>query len=616
MKKIISILLTSFLLFGLCTLCYAGTGSITVDTRFDSAQNGVVAYGTLTTDRANVVLVLTLTSPAPESKVIYSDYLRLPYDGGKTELDYAFPAISLHPKYPSGAYTITVSSATPGVSASAQYDFVGADSQLNAIKAVNDALLADSKAALAEAIGTGYETLGIDAMVFEGLEKNGLLSFNAYMLDKEYELPENINTAENIEKVGDAILAFRADYAAALAIGVFNDIDTVQGFTAWLAENYTSLAADADVLVDEALLYKNAVLYLAYDEESGEEEPAEIADNAETTVNEAELCKYIKRAAEEGDVFMSYVGSGGVLYTTEEIAEAIYESALLTILAERHYTESKDVFEKFPEVFGVDTEELEELDPNELGTAYFRACKKYKTVELAGDALNEIVKDIIDDRNESSGSGTPRRSSKAPSYLAPDAGAEAGESTTGQSTTFPDVPADMWAFEAVTALSGKGIISGDENGSFNPHKNVTRAEYIKLMVLAAKLSLEAPDAGFADVADGDWFKPYLNAAYAAGLIQGDSNKNANPNAYITREDMAVIMYRAYDMYAESEQPLTFTDADSISGYAKNAVAFLAGKSIVSGTGDGSFAPKKNSTRAEAAQIIYNMLSSVESLKTR
>lgn len=621
MKKIISILLMSFLLLGMCSLSYAASGTITIDTRFDSAQNGVVAYGSITSDRANVVLTMTLTSPAPESKIIYSDYLRVPYDDGSTTLSYEFPAISMHPKYSSGTYLITVSSSVLGASETAQYDFVGADIQLNAVKAVNDALIADSKTALADAILAGHETLGIDKSVFEDLGNDGLLSFNTYMLSKQYELPENVNTTENIEMIGDAILAFRNDYLAALAIGAFNDLSTSAGLISWINDNAVSITADSDNLVNEKVLYDNTVLYLAYDEASDEDKPEAIADDSQTTLNEAELCRYIKDATEDSEVLMSYIDSFGVLYNVDEIAEAIYESALLTILSERHYTESQAVFAKFPEVFSADTASLKKLDSVEQGTAYSKACKHYDTVELAGAGLNSVVADIIADRKDNTSSGSSGNGGGGggytPTYVSPGVSTVVkNPSDTPSVQAFPDVPSDMWAHKAVGALGAKGIISGDGNGNFNPYTNITRAEYIKLMVMATKADLNADDAGFMDVADADWFKPYLDAAYAAGLIVGDAGKNANPNAYITREDMAVIMYRAYNMYSDGEYPLTFADAESISDYAKTAVAFLANKAIVTGTGDGNFAPRNNATRAEAAQIIYNMLNSVESMKTR
>ena len=150
------------------------------------------------------------------------------------------------------------------------------------------------------------------------------------------------------------------------------------------------------------------------------------------------------------------------------------------------------------------------------------------------------------------------------------------------------------------AVSLLGIINQSDMNA-----NVTRAEFIK-MVMAA-MGSKATEAGecFNDVAAEAWYAPYVNAAYFEGLVLGDEKGNFYPEAPITREDMTVILYRA--LKATAGGSVSFTDEAEISDYAKTAVEYFASNGIVNGLGDGRFGAKENATRAQTAVIIYRIL---------
>ena len=118
------------------------------------------------------------------------------------------------------------------------------------------------------------------------------------------------------------------------------------------------------------------------------------------------------------------------------------------------------------------------------------------------------------------------------------------------------------------------------------------------------------ETGFKDVKKDSWYYGYVATANALGIANGMSEDTFAPESDITREDMAVLVCRAaqmagmkLDMSASKE----FADGDMIADYAKAAVSELASAGVINGTPDGDFAPKANATRAEAVQMLYNLI---------
>ncbi len=165
---------------------------------------------------------------------------------------------------------------------------------------------------------------------------------------------------------------------------------------------------------------------------------------------------------------------------------------------------------------------------------------------------------------------------------------------------FEDVPADYWAYSYIMDLYNMGIINGETPTLFVPDGNVTRAEFAKMAVLMFGLTAQNTESKFVDVTPGDWFSPYVIAATEAGIVLGTSETTYSPNDNITREQIAAIIGR--EMNWTSDNPLDYSDADTIEDYAKPYVAGLTEQGILTGD-NGMFRPKDNSTRAEAAAII-------------
>ena len=107
------------------------------------------------------------------------------------------------------------------------------------------------------------------------------------------------------------------------------------------------------------------------------------------------------------------------------------------------------------------------------------------------------------------------------------------------------------------------------------------------------------------------FTPYnvtTNTAAALGIVNGDG-ENFRPTAVITRQEMAVIIHRVFELLeAEvSGEAISFDDGEEIAEYAKEAVETLTGAGILNGMGDGSFAPRGTVTRAQSAKVVYELL---------
>lgn len=169
---------------------------------------------------------------------------------------------------------------------------------------------------------------------------------------------------------------------------------------------------------------------------------------------------------------------------------------------------------------------------------------------------------------------------------------------------FTDVASTDWSYEAIMALKELGIVNGVTATTFNPNGNVTRAEFTKMVATLFGLKATATESQFKDCGASDWFTPFVIAAAEAGYVQGVEADEFAPDAQITREDICTILGRVLN--AEADNAASFADADEIAEYAAPYVNAFVALGVVKGYEDGTFAPKANATRAEAAQVIYGV----------
>ena len=177
---------------------------------------------------------------------------------------------------------------------------------------------------------------------------------------------------------------------------------------------------------------------------------------------------------------------------------------------------------------------------------------------------------------------------------------------------FDDLDGVEWAREPICKLAEMGVLRGKEYRLFYPNDNITREEFVKMLTVAYKLNIENKTDKFTDVNANDWFMPYVAAALENGIVNGVSDDMFGTGQNITRQDLAVMAYNAACKagmdFGESTDVQSFNDDDNISDYAKTAVYALKSQDIVNGIDGKNFAPQDTATRAEAAKILYALIS--------
>ncbi|QHW32096.1 hypothetical protein GZH47_15600 [Paenibacillus rhizovicinus] len=178
--------------------------------------------------------------------------------------------------------------------------------------------------------------------------------------------------------------------------------------------------------------------------------------------------------------------------------------------------------------------------------------------------------------------------------------------------TFNDLDLVDWARASINALASREIVRGYGSGTFAPNGEVTRAEFIQMLVNALGLSRAGSIEPLKDVNAGDWYYDAVTTARQLGIVQGRNDGTLGADEPITRQDMAVLIYRAgrlNDWFPAGSGSMTFNDGSAISEYAVQALEALNEAGLVHGYSDGTVGPLRSATRAETAVLIYRMLTS-------
>ena len=186
---------------------------------------------------------------------------------------------------------------------------------------------------------------------------------------------------------------------------------------------------------------------------------------------------------------------------------------------------------------------------------------------------------------------------------------------------FTDVAEDAWYHDYVYDLVYRGVVNGMTATTYEPEGKLTRAQFVKLLAcsLADAETLKTYEGKhpFKD-SEGHWAETYIAWAKDKGIVEGVSATEFDPEAPITREQMATIFGR-YALKQGIELPKSdnaagsFPDADKISEYAREFVELMRIAGILNGYEDGTFRPQGNATRAEAAKLFSLFLSITDKL---
>lgn len=234
----------------------------------------------------------------------------------------------------------------------------------------------------------------------------------------------------------------------------------------------------------------------------------------------------------------------------------------------------------------------------------------------------EIVRNITDGSfnfsvtDSSSSSSSGKTSVKASSSTYVPTTEDKKDDTNGSASDsvykFEDLEGFEWAEESINALLKKGVVSKADDKKFRPNDNITREEFVKLIItlLDVKASSGSSEiADFSDLPKSHWAYECVMTAVENGIISGMGDGRFGTGESITREQMAAIAERVLMLYGKTAQTAdmeNFSDYNEISDYAKSSVMTMKYFNIINGIGDNMFAPKNNATRAQAAKIIYEL----------
>lgn len=172
-----------------------------------------------------------------------------------------------------------------------------------------------------------------------------------------------------------------------------------------------------------------------------------------------------------------------------------------------------------------------------------------------------------------------------------------------------DVDPNAWYHQAVDYVYSAGLMEGSDPLTFQPTDGATRAQVIYSLYLLAGAPESEAELPFTDVPSNEWYYDALCWAWENGVAQGYSDTVFGAMAPVKRQQLAVMLQRFASLTGEAAAQgdlSAFSDGDSVSAWAQEAVAWAVEEGILSGGPEGQLNPQGNTTRAELAQILMNL----------
>lgn len=190
-----------------------------------------------------------------------------------------------------------------------------------------------------------------------------------------------------------------------------------------------------------------------------------------------------------------------------------------------------------------------------------------------------------------------------------------GNPQTGVDVPFTDVSETDWFYEDVAYVYTNNLMNGTSTTMFSPNTTTTRGMIVTILYRLEGEPSVSDNCHFADVKSGSYYEKAITWAAAKGIVSGYGNNQFGPDDPITREQMAVILFR-YAQYkgldvsaGEDTNILSYSDALDISEYAFPAMQWICGESILNGS-DGNLMPRGSATRAQVAAILHRFCENI------
>lgn len=300
----------------------------------------------------------------------------------------------------------------------------------------------------------------------------------------------------------------------------------------------------------------------------------------------------------------------------DDCEKMVRQCAFVAFLRTQRYTEVESAFKDNNDILQADFSTYNTLDTTARSEVMNLVASYAKTTSSSDSIVDYFEKEAQKKANQNSyqnnnnsqngggGGGVPiGPTSGVNSVTEPSVNPQ--ENVT---TTFDDIGDVEWAKTAIIALANKGVIHGVGDGKFAPHDFVTRAQFCKMVATCFNITSDNP-VDFYDVDPLQWYAEYVAALAGEDLVSGVGGNQFKPNAYITRQDMAVILNRIISKYEfmlpKYEKIEKFSDDGDISEYAYDSIYTLYNYGVLSGS-EGKILPLDNATRAEVAVLIYRI----------
>ena len=434
-------------------------------------------------------------------------------------------------------------------------------------------------------------------------------------------------------KTGLETLATPQDLKALL------DADSVTGDTGLVYDYYNELSTSeqltlceeiiksmnlyevADVNLDEfadELKYRSMIPAMV--KESDANVPADRVfelldvDNPVFNLSGSAVGAYKEMSETEQRAVCEYICKNPDLVTNPETLQAILNVSVINTKLDNVITHSNvyDILKAYADALdGLDFTTYSKLTTEQQTVNMGIIGKKpFETPESLINAANDLIEDAEeteedneDDGKKSSSGGSSKRGGGTVKATEP---IQIPSETVNEENVFSDLDYVEWAQEAINILSKRGIVSGKGNKIFDPNGNVTREEFVKMIVETAGIETYTTPNSFKDVNSTDWFSKYISIAAENGITSGIGNGRFGVGENITRQDMMVMCMYLIPESAKAGSIDNYADASEVADYAKDAVATLVSLGIVNGDG-GRLMPTANCTRAQAAKVIYMIL---------
>lgn len=456
----------------------------------------------------------------------------------------------------------------------------------------------------------------------------------------EYTFPESaysgnygiVITGDNSEKDYNDSVYYMSEFDLTECINGLSEIckkeateENKEALVSYINKNYKNLYLDLTYFSELSEGEKNKAAKLMFNAEGYAD-----ADSVKSALNKATTVAWGNAGKGMAEILDAYSGYFDLAlfeeykgleskelideYAKECIDEAEFiksfnKAVAISMINETEPENVSEILENVKGHLELDEEIYKAFLSNEDNTVRALCNKGFKTVDEIEEAIKEAVK------NKSEGSQNnkkPSGGSGGGGYTMPSITpvVEPKEEIVKANTIpFDDLENYQWAKTAIEHMYINRIINGKEETKFAPGDSVKREEFVKIIVNGFDF-VDSEAIAFEDVGN-EWFREYIERGYKSGIITGVSETRFGVGENITREDMAVIIYRAVkkaglELNIEIDEKAQLSDMDNVSGYAKEAVEFLVSKGAVKGS-NGNFNPKAYATRAEAAQMIYNVI---------